>query len=44
MGFVDTLWSPFESQQTSVDARNAMRPAFAELREAVKNSCADEED
>ena len=44
MGFVDCLWSPFESQQTSVDARNAMRPAFQELREAVKNSQADAED
>ncbi|CAJ1342501.1 unnamed protein product [Effrenium voratum] len=36
LGFVDTLWAPFDSQQTSVDARNSMRPAFAELREALR--------
>jgi len=35
LGFVEALWAPFESQQTSVDARNVMRPAFAELRESI---------
>eukprot|EP00913_Durusdinium_trenchii_P024133 g22661.t1 len=35
LGFVDALWAPFESQQTSVDVRNAMRPAFTELRELI---------
>jgi len=35
LGFVDTLWAPFESKQTSVDARNSMRPAFSELRETI---------
>jgi len=35
LGIVDALWAPFESKQTSVDARNSMRPAFTELRETI---------